>query len=105
MERPDADIIRLFGDEDGGEALKRWVDRLGPYLDERKAVESVRHRAMPQAPWPSRDNPMLGYLIERANEVLDSEGAASALVWLAVHAWFEGAIDQRFRTVQGLVDS
>lgn len=97
-----ADIIRLFGDK-GGKALERWVDRLGPHLQERTVVEPVRHNRMPAPPWPERDNPMLGYLIDRARDIVKDEGLDSALVWLAAHAWFEGAVEERYRMVTAAV--
>jgi hypothetical protein len=100
MSDDEAKIIHLFGGDVEGEALQRWADRLGPYLDERVIVEPIRHRQMPESPWPPRDNPMLGYLIDRAREVLHDEGEDAALVWLAVHSWFEGTIEERFATVQ-----
>jgi hypothetical protein len=38
---------------------------------------------------------MLGYLLERTSEIVDGEGSQAGLIWLAVHAWFEGALAER----------
>ncbi|MFI5777527.1 hypothetical protein [Nocardia sp. NPDC051570] len=41
-------------------------------------------------PFPNRDNPMLEYLIQKARE-LEEEDGEPPYIWLAVHAWYEGA--------------
>ena len=46
---------------------------------------------MPQFPWPDACNPMLEYLVHRSEEMAESDGRPAAVIWLAVHAWFEGA--------------
>ncbi len=52
-----------------------------------------RHEAtMPEFPFPTRDNIMLRYLIKQAASVNEEQGSEMAIVWLAVHAWFEGAL-------------
>ncbi|WP_062995163.1 hypothetical protein [Nocardia mikamii] len=43
-------------------------------------------------PFPERDNPMLEYLVRKAKELEDEEGHPP-YIWLAVHAWFEGALN------------
>jgi hypothetical protein len=50
-----------------------------------------------------RFNPMLGYLVERAREVATNDGETAVYVWLGVHAWFEGGLDERFRTIQRMM--
>jgi hypothetical protein len=100
----DGKVIPLFPDDDGGATLAKWAERLAPYLDERAAIEAARHREMPARPWPDRDNPMLGYLINRASEYLEVSGIDETLVWLAVHAWFEGALDERHQQLRNLTD-
>ena len=45
---------------------------------------------------------MLGYLINRAKEYLDASGVEATLVWLAAHAWFEGALDERHHQVRNI---
>jgi len=42
-------------------------------------------------PFPAPDNAMLQYLIRRARELEEEEGQPPFL-WLAVHAWYEGAL-------------
>ena len=42
-------------------------------------------------PFPHRDNQMLQYLIHRAQE-MEAEEGQSPYLWLAVHAWYEGAL-------------
>lgn len=55
---------------------------------------SPREARMPDPPWPAHDDPMLWFLIEKANASLDAGMDPSiALRQLAVHAWFEGGID------------
>jgi hypothetical protein len=105
MDDSEADIIRLFDDPPSppGEAMRSWADRLRPHLDERKEVEFVRHRRMPSAPWPPQGNPVLGYLIDRTKEIVDEDGLEAAIVWAVVHAWFEGAVEERFRIHSALL--
>jgi hypothetical protein len=98
-----SNVIRLFGDGNDGEAIKRWADRLDVYLDDRALVEHVREQKMPEPPWPGTENPMAAYLVDRGREILQSEGADAALIWLAVHAWFEGAVDERYRAVSAVL--
>ncbi len=43
-------------------------------------------------PYPEDDNVMLGFLAEAALDINEKEGFAQAMTWLAVHAWFEGAL-------------
>lgn len=96
----DADIIALFGDDAASDAFRRWEERLRDYIGDRAIVAPLRQRTMPDAPWPSQQNVMLGYLIDRAREIEESGSLDEALVWLAVHAWFEGALDTRFGVVR-----
>ncbi len=41
------------------------------------------------------ENPMLAYLVRRSSVLAASDGTGNALVWLGVHAWFEGALAGR----------
>jgi hypothetical protein len=50
---------------------------------------------MPKHPWPSDDNPMIVYLLRRAEAIARIDGVGAALTWLAVHSWFEGALMDR----------
>ena len=76
----------------GGVTIERFSDRLAVYLENQRSVESLRDSDMPQFPWPDADNPMLEYLVHRSEEMADSDGRPAAVIWLAAHAWFEGAI-------------
>ena len=40
-------------------------------------------------------NPMLAYLVRRSRVLAASDGTGNALVWLGVHAWFEGTLAGR----------
>ena len=76
----------------GGVTIERFSDRLAVYLESQIAVESLRESDMPQVPWPDAFNPMLEYLVHRSEEMAESDGRPAAVIWLAVHAWFEGAL-------------
>ncbi len=45
---------------------------------------------------------MLGYLIARAMEIEDEDGPLAAITWVAVHAWFESALDTRADLIRRL---
>lgn len=47
---------------------------------------------MPQFPWPDTYNPMLSYLVHRSEEIAELDGRPSAVIWLATHDWFDGAL-------------
>ncbi len=79
------------------EALERWADRLSTYVDLQGTLDALRLRPPTERPWPASDNPMLGYLVERAAEIEGTSGLGSALAWLASNAWFEGALAERAR--------
>jgi hypothetical protein len=74
--------------DDGGEAVEKWRNRLLPYLDEHQRLEQARRAPEPGPPWPAEDNPVLGYLIERAREVAANERERRVRVTRC--AWFEG---------------
>ncbi len=77
-------------------------EALAGYLAEQHAVQALRDRPQPEAPWPATDNPMLDYLLDEAGALVAEHGPEAALLWLAVHAWREGAIDDRARIVRSL---
>ena len=79
--------------DDGGITLPNVNELLAAYLDGQSGVAHLRGREMPAYPWPDAENPMLSYLVDRAEEIAITDGHAAATVWLAVHAWFEGPID------------
>jgi hypothetical protein len=93
----DDEIVELLVDEAGSIALARWRDRLSRYIDQQGALDALRLRTSTEPPWPSTDNPMLGYLIERGAEIGNGDGFEVALAWLAANAWFEGVIAERAR--------
>jgi hypothetical protein len=86
------------------DALERWGDRLGAYVDLQGALDALRLRPPTERPWPASDNPMLGYLVERAAEIEGESGLGCALAWLASNAWFEGALAERARFARFLDD-
>jgi hypothetical protein len=79
--------------DNGGATVLQMSALLADYLDRQVGVAHLRDREMPSFPWPGRDNPMLTYLVHRAEEMAATDGRPSATIWLAVHAWFEGAIE------------
>jgi hypothetical protein len=84
-------------------SLREYSVQLAAYLDgQGSGLDTLRSRTQPNPPWPETDNPMLGYLIARANEILVAEGAKAAIVWLAVHSWFEGSIEERAKLLRSL---
>jgi hypothetical protein len=90
-------------DDPSGDVEQRWHDRLTAYLDgQGELVEELRRRVHPHPPWPEADNPMIGYLSERALEIAADDGIETAMVWLAVHAWFESAVDERARILRSI---
>lgn len=85
------------------DSLRRYSQQLVAYLEAQgDTVAALRNRSQPHPPWPEVDNPMLGYLISRAIEAEASDGARTAIAWLAVHAWFEGALHERAEVLRSL---
>ena len=78
-------------------------EALAEYLASQHAVQALRDRPQPEAPWPAADNAMLDYLLDEAGALVADHGVEAALLWLAVHAWREGAIDERARVVRSLL--
>lgn len=72
------------------------------YIAGQEGVEALRPRIQPNPPWPEPDNPMLGYLLARAMEIHEENGPESAIAWVAVHAWFESALDTRAELIRHL---
>ncbi len=91
---------------DAPRAMAKWSDEVSAYIAAQgSAVEAMRAHVMPSEPWPDRDNAMLAYLIDAALEPLGDgapEEVKASVVWLAVHAWFEGALDQAARSVEAI---
>jgi hypothetical protein len=85
-------------------ARARWDDRLGRYVDLQGPLDVLRLRPKTEPPWPTSDNPMLGYLVDRSAEIAAADGLGAALAWLASNAWFEGAVAERSRFARFLDD-
>jgi hypothetical protein len=100
----DVEIAALLaGDGDDSRALAHWKDRLSEYVDGQGALDALRLRAPTEPPWPACDNPMVGYLRERSEEIAAEEDFGAAFAWLARNAWFEGALSERARIAR-LID-
>jgi hypothetical protein len=95
-------IAELNGDD--SEARARWNDRLSEYVELQGRLDVLRLRPRTEPPWPTCDNPMLGYLVDRSAEIAAEEGLGAALAWLASNAWFEGALAERSRFARFLDD-
>ena len=78
--------------DQGGRTIQRWSKELANYLDSQRDVEHLRDRDVPEFPFPRTDNPMVAYLVQRSEEMAEADGRPTAVLWLAVHAWFEGAL-------------
>lgn len=94
--------MTYYDESDDSPALELWGERLNGYIDGQAGVEALRRRIQPNPPWPEADNPMLGYLIARALEILEEEGPKAAVTWVAVHAWFESGLDTRADLIRHL---
>src|SRR3974390_1626518 len=73
-------IAELSGDD--SEARARWNDQLSHYVDLQGPLDVLRLRPRTEPPWPTSDNPMLGYLVDRSAEIANEEGLGAALAWL-----------------------
>jgi hypothetical protein len=89
QEAASAEAILSEMDEQEIAALRTYV------LGEPEDVLRLRGNDQPEFPWPTQDNPMLAYLVRRSSVLAASDGTGNALVWLGVHAWFEGALAGR----------
>ena len=94
--------MSYFDDNDDSPAADLWGERVNGYMDGQEGVEALRSRVQPNPPWPEADNPMLGYLIARAMEIHEEDGPLNAITWVAVHAWFESALDTRAEMIRHL---
>lgn len=53
-----------------------------------------RDAQQPEPPWPSENDPILRLLLYKAQASIDAGmDVPSALLQLAVHAWFEGGVE------------
>lgn len=94
--------MSYFDDNDDSPAVVLWRERVDSYMDGQEGVEALRRRIQPNPPWPEADNPMLGYLIARAMEIHEEQGPEAVIAWVAVHAWFESALDNRADLIRSL---
>ena len=65
--------------------------------------KALRLRTTPQGepPWPDTHNPMLAHLIRYGSNLVDDIGVREAMLWVAVHSWYEGGIAQVARSSGG----
>ena len=55
---------------------------------------SPRDARQPEPPWPAENSPMLRFLLWKTNASVEAGmDMRSALTQLAVHAWFEGGVE------------
>ena len=55
---------------------------------------SPRDTPHPEPPWPSPDNPILWYLVDKARASIDAgTPVTEVLLHLATQAWFEGGVE------------
>jgi hypothetical protein len=94
--------VSYFDEADDSAARAAWGERVETYLAGQEGIEALRSRVQPNPPWPEPDNPMLGYLMNRAMEIAEAEGPQAAIAWAAVHAWFESALDTRADLIRRL---
>jgi hypothetical protein len=102
VEWSDGTMTRPFDHNEDSPALALWQEQLTSYFDGQEGIEMLWSRAQPNPPWPEADNPMLGYLIVRAREIHEEQGLETALMWIAVHACFESALDTRATLIRDL---
>lgn len=94
--------MSYFDDNEESPALELWGEQVNSYIDGQEGVEALRSRIQPNPLWPEADNPMLGYLLARAMEIHEEGGPVAAITWVAVHAWFESALDTRADVIRHL---
>ena len=82
-------------------AQLRWAASLQRYQHELGTADALRHQPMTIRPWPAPNNPMLGYLMDETLEIAEHHTLAAAIVWLAEHAWCEGAIAEHAALTRG----
>ncbi|GAA0612077.1 helix-turn-helix domain-containing protein [Kribbella sandramycini] len=85
------DDVQLVVPEGIGTAVLAWSDsqeqKRGNWPDPRKAQQ-------PQPPWPSQDNPVMRYLLWKADAYIEAGvDPVEVMVDLAVTAWFEGGVE------------
>ena len=101
----DLDIGMLLADPGAtSRAFGRWSEQLAVYVQQQGSLDALRLRPISEPPWPTDDNPMLSYLVERTAEIAADEDAAVAMASLARQAWLEATIAERSRVARLLSD-
>ena len=101
----DLDIGMLLADPgSSSRAFSRWSERLAVYVRQQGSLDALRLRPISEPPWPTDDNPMLSYLVERTAEIAEDEDADVATAWLARQSWLEATIAERSRVARLLTD-
>lgn len=96
-------MVSRFDNEEQSPALVRWAERLNAYMGgQGEMIEPLRLRNAGELPFPEFDNPMVGYLIDRALELAAEGDITRAVAWVAAHAWFEATIEERARIIRQL---
>ena len=65
------------------------------------SAAELRTHPQGEPPWPDPHNPMLGHLIGYAYDLVDEVGVQGSILWVAVHAWYEGGIAEVARSSGG----
>src|SRR5437588_12120288 len=95
------DIGRLLADPGATSgAFGRWSEQLAVYVQQQGSLDALRLRPISEPPWPTDNNPMLSYLVERTREIAEHEDADVATAWLARQAWLEATIAERSRVAR-----
>ena len=55
----------------GGVTIERFSNRLAVYLENQRAVESLRGTDVRTLPWPDAFNPTLEYMVHRLPEIAE----------------------------------
>jgi len=97
-------VTDAFDDGDDSDALGELHEHLAAYVAAQEGLQPLRDRPQPEPPWPDPANVMLDFLIRRGMELAEAEGPEAAVVWVAVHAWREAALDERARIIRTLQD-
>lgn len=83
-----------------------FLRRIDSYITAQE-TEDDRKAEMPEPPWPDEQNVMLKYLVARADEIMmdrftsiatAGDAFNEAVMYLSVHAWFEGGLAERARS-------
>ena len=88
---PDEIEVSLVTPAEIARAILRHMDRQDQM---RGDWPSPRNVNQPSPPWPASDSPMLRLLLWKAQASIDAGmDTSTAMLQLAVHAWFEGGVE------------